>query len=721
MAKRKKKKTKAKNKKQEQNSNAPEGFWQQAVAFVLGAVIAPLLLLAMFGFGGSLPVGLFDAAQWSIGQAAYLAPFVLIFISAIKFRAEDHKLPRSSFWGVVLFLMSLTGLLHLMIDREAAAEIAADGGGGGMLGHLTDSVLFPVLDIIGTVVVLLGVGILSLLFILKVPVKSFILALLKPFRRSKDKAGEGTTDAAEPVKGDSHFQLNEGVPIEKQSGRSSFKDTAQKLSSTEDHEALTTVSDPDWKLPGLDLLINKQDKANPGDIDGNAELIKDTLSEFNIPVEMEGANVGPRVTQYTLRPPAGVRLSKITSLDNNLSLTLAAEAIRIEAPIPGKRAVGIEVPNQKAATVRVHGVLSSKEWDQSKNKYPLSFVIGRDIAGNAVVADLSDMPHLLVAGQTGSGKSVMINALLTSLLYRNSPSDLKMIMVDPKRVELKPFDEIPHLLTPVITESEKTISALKWAVAEMERRYQTLSEAGRRSILEYNKSNKEESMPYIVIVIDELADLMMMAARDVEALVVRLAQKARAVGVHLVLATQRPSVDVITGLIKANVPGRIAFTTQSQIDSRTIIDQGGAEKLLGKGDMLFKTPQMPKPKRLQGAFIETEEVERVTDFVRMQRAPEYDDEVVSQPVNIGGGGVAGSLGDAEDSLFEDAVRLVIDTGQASTSYLQRRFSIGYTRAAKLMDMMEEKGIVAQAQGNKKREVLVSSEQEVFGDSEEPGV
>jgi S-DNA-T family DNA segregation ATPase FtsK/SpoIIIE len=330
------------------------------------------------------------------------------------------------------------------------------------------------------------------------------------------------------------------------------------------------------------------------------------------------------------------------------------------------------------------------------------------------------MPHLLVAGQTGSGKSVMINTLLVSLLYRNSPSDLKMILVDPKRVELKPFDEIPHLLTPVITEPEKTISALKWAVAEMERRYQTLSDAGRRSISEYNRLKKEESMPYIVIVIDELADLMMMAARDVEALVVRLAQKARAVGIHLVLATQRPSVDVITGLIKANVPGRIAFTTQSQVDSRTIIDQIGAEKLLGKGDMLFSTPQMSKPKRLQGALIDTDEVEKVADFVRMQRAPEYDDEVVSQPVQLGSG-VTGSLDDADDSLYEDAVRMVIDTGKASTSFLQRRFSIGYTRAARLIDMMEEQGIVAQAQGNKPRDVLVTDEQEVFGGGDEEGV
>lgn len=715
MAKRKKKKSSKKDSKK-QESTTPDGFWRQATAFFFGFILAPLLLLAMFGFGGSLPVSLFNWAKWLIGGAAYLAPFVLLFIAAIKFRAEDHKLPRSSFWGILLFLMSLTGLLHLSVDRAESSEIAAEGGGGGMLGNFTDSILFPLLDIVGTAIVLLGVGVLALLFILKVPVKDFLRAMLKPFRGKPKAQDDSSTDT--PSKHEGNFQLNEGVPIEKQSSRSSFKDTAEKLKPNEEHEALTTVSDPDWKLPGLDLLVDKQDKANPGDIDANADLIKDTLTDFNIPVEMEGANVGPRVTQYTLKPPAGVRLSKITSLDNNLALSLAAESIRIEAPIPGKRAVGVEVPNQKAATVRIHGVLSNKEWTTAKS--PLSFVIGKDIAGSPVVADLDDMPHLLIAGQTGSGKSVMINTLLVSLLYRNSPSDLRMIMVDPKRVELQPFDEIPHLLTPVITEADKTVSALKWAVAEMDRRLQTMSESKARNITEYNRSKKEEGMPYIVIVIDELADLMMMAARDVEALVVRLAQKSRAVGIHLVLATQRPSVDVITGLIKANVPGRIAFTTQSQVDSRTIIDQAGAEKLLGKGDMLFLTPQMPKPKRLQGALIDTKEVEEVANFVRMQRAPEYDDEVVSQPVQLGGG-VTGSLEDADDSLYEDAVRLVIDTGKASTSFLQRRFSIGYTRAARLIDMMEEQGIVAQAQGNKPREILVSSEQEVFGESDEEGI
>jgi S-DNA-T family DNA segregation ATPase FtsK/SpoIIIE len=478
---------------------------------------------------------------------------------------------------------------------------------------------------------------------------------------------------------------------------------------------LTAASDPNWQYPALTLLNQKQDKADAGDVNGNAKTIHDTFSNFNIEVEMEGANIGPRVTQYTLKPPTGVKLTKITALENNLALDLAAHSIRMEAPIPGKRAVGIEVPNVKPATVRVSSLLQSKEWNDMSGT--LSFVIGKDIAGKAVVADLAKMPHMLVAGQTGSGKSVMINTFLTSLLYRNSPSDLKLILVDPKQVEMAPYNDIPHLLTPVINDPEKCISALKWAVAEMERRLRTMAEVGKRNIGEYNNLKKEEGMPYIVIVIDELADLMMMAARDVEALIVRIAQKARAAGIHLVLATQRPSVDVITGLIKANVPARIAFTVASQIDSRTIIDQQGAEKLLGRGDMLLLTSDMPKPKRVQAALIEDDETGKVMDFIRMQRPPQYDDEVVSQPVQLNGkGGVVADFGgsDPDDDMFKDAVNVVIENRKASTSLLQRRLRIGYGRAARLIEQMEEQGIIGQADGSRPREVLVSSAAEVFG-------
>ena len=460
--------------------------------------------------------------------------------------------------------------------------------------------------------------------------------------------------------GDSSFKLNEGVPVVHHAGTpartASFRNTAQKLVGTEGAEALTTTSDPDWKFPSIDLLNQKQDKADAGDINKNAEAIKETFSQFNLPVEMEGANIGPSVTQYTLKPPTGVKLTKITALENNLALDLAAQSIRMEAPIPGKKLVGIEVPNIKPAIVRVSSILLSGEWEQAK-KNNLEFTIGKDIAGSPVLGDLAAMPHLLIAGQTGSGKSIMINTILTSMIYHNTPSELKFILVDPKQVELTPYNDIPHLLTPVIHEPEKCISALKWAVMEMDRRLKTMAEVGGRNIQEYNDIKKDEPMPYIVIVIDELADLMMMAARDVKSLIVRLAQKARASGIHLVLATQRPSVDVITGLIKANVPARIAFTTASQINSRTIIDQMGAEKLLGRGDMLLLTSDMPKPKRIQGAFISHAETVKVNDFIRMQRPPQYNDDVVSQKVQLNGKGgiVADYGGEVDDDMWRDAI------------------------------------------------------------------
>jgi S-DNA-T family DNA segregation ATPase FtsK/SpoIIIE len=452
------------------------------------------------------------------------------------------------------------------------------------------------------------------------------------------------------------------------------------------------------------------------------------LNEFNIDVEMEGANVGPKVTQYTLKPPSGVKLTRITQLETNIALNLAAQSLRIEAPIPGQKAVGIEVPNRRAADVRLYGILNSKQWKGSHE--PLAFAVGKDISGEAVVGELNKMPHMLVAGQTGSGKSVMINTILTSLLYRNSPSELKLILVDPKQVEMAPYEDIPHLLTPIITDPEKTVSALKWAVNEMERRYKQMAELKIRNIKDYNakikagghkiavadedgnmQQHEDGAMPYIVIVIDEMADLMMVAKRDVEALIVRIAQKARAVGIHLVLATQRPSVDVITGLIKANVPARIAFTVASQIDSMTILDQAGAEKLLGQGDMLMKTVTMPKPKRIQGAWVTDEEVGKITDHLRMQSAPQYNDEIISQPVQLNGkGGVVMDMdgGSGGDDMFRDAVRAVIEGRKASTSYLQRRLRIGYSRAARIIEEMEEQGIIGPADGSRPREVLISS-------------
>jgi S-DNA-T family DNA segregation ATPase FtsK/SpoIIIE len=710
-----KKKKQVKKKKVEAVAAERTQFWGYvwAVVFILFAFF---LLLGGFGLGGPLPVGLFHGAYWLFGWAAYLTPVALAYWGIHKFISEDQRLTQAQLFGMISFLVFASGWFYVVFAEKAATEW--QGGHGGQIGQALGNIVLAALDKVPASLLFFVFTVLSAFFAFGVSPK----VILKIGDIFKKQEGEGElADLKAKAADQPAFKLNEGVPVVHHRGEpqsaplASLKNTAQKLSSTENHEALTTASDPNWQFPSVTLLNQKQDKADAGDVNSNAQLIHDTFSNFNIEVEMEGANIGPRVTQYTLKPPTGVKLTKITALENNLALDLAAHSIRMEAPIPGKRAVGIEVPNVKSATVRLSSLLTSQQWQDLQS--PLGFCIGKDISGTPIVADLAKMPHILVAGQTGSGKSVMINAILTSLLYKNSPADLKLILVDPKQVELKPYDEIPHLLTPVITEPEKCISALKWAVAEMERRYRALADVSKRNIGEYNNLKKEEGMPYIVIVIDELADLMMMAARDVEALIVRIAQKARAVGIHLVLATQRPSVDVITGLIKANVPARIAFTTASQVDSRTIIDQVGAEKLLGQGDMLLLTADMPKPKRVQGALIGDDETVKVMDFIRMQRPPQYDEEVVSQPVQLNGkGGVVADYGgqDADDDMFKDAVGVVIENRKASTSLLQRRLRIGYGRAARLIETMEDQGIIGHADGSRPREVLVSSIDEVFG-------
>lgn len=706
-------KRRSKKKAPEPKERSP--FWAFAGATLL-CLAALFLLLGGFRTGGQLPVGLFGVAYGIFGWAAYLVPLALVYWGVAKFISEDHRLSVGKFMGMLCILLFSAGFLEVLSVPDPSMP---NPNHGGMVGALFSGITLGALDRAPAALLFLVLIILAVFFAFAIPPHA-IISLFKLFKRETSEEADGL-EALKTRSETANFTLNEGVPVEHHNAATpgpirvtNLRDTAQKLAANENHEALTTTSDPNWKFPSIDLLNQKQDKADAGDVKGNAQIIHDTFANFSIEVEMEGANIGPRVTQYTLKPPTGVKLTKITALENNLALDLAAHSIRMEAPIPGQRAVGIEVPNVKSATVRLSSLFLSRQWQDLSG--PLSFAIGRDIAGDAVVADLAKMPHVLVAGQTGSGKSVMINDILTSLLYRNSPSDLKLILVDPKQVELKPYDDIPHLLTPVITEPEKCISALKWAVAEMERRYRTLAEERKRNIEEYNAIKKEEGMPYIVIVIDELADLMMMAARDVEALIVRIAQKARAVGIHLVLATQRPSVDVITGLIKANIPARIAFTTASQVDSRTIIDQMGAEKLLGRGDMLLLTADMPKPKRVQAALITDDETNHVTDFIREQRPAEYNEEVVSIPVVLNGkGGVVADYGasDADDDMFKDAVRVVIENRKASTSLLQRRLRVGYGRAARLIETMEEQGIVGPADGSRPREVLVNSLDAVY--------
>jgi S-DNA-T family DNA segregation ATPase FtsK/SpoIIIE len=703
-------KKKKRSKKAEPSKNS--GFWHSIFAVAL--IIAGIVLAFGAFIAAPVPHGFWHGVWWALGIATVIVPIILIYLGILKFVDEEHHVPFPNLVGAVALLLFFASFMHTSF-AQVAADGSIAGGHGGTVGQAVGNALLGAMGKFLASLVFFLLSVFAFIFAFGLEPSS-LMNILDIFRREPtDEDGEEDLGHLKKKMAPG-FQLNEGVPVEHHSPApklASFRNSAQKMAPTEAHAALTTAKDPDWQFPPLTLLSDKQDKADAGNVTGNAETIKESFANFNIDVEVEGANVGPRVTQYTLKPPSGVKLTKLTGLESNLALDLAAPSIRMEAPIPGKRAVGVEVPNVKAATVTLHGLISSSEWHDVKGS--LGFAIGKDIAGVPVVGNLETMPHLLIAGQTGSGKSVMINTFLTSLLYRNSPADLKLILVDPKQVEMALYHDIPHLLSPVITEPEKCISALKWAVAEMERRLKAFAEVGKRNIAEYNNAKKEEGMPYIVIVIDELADLMMMAARDVEALIVRLAQKARAAGIHLVVATQRPSVDVITGLIKANVPARIAFTVVSQVDSRTIIDQVGAEKLLGRGDLLFSIPEFTKPKRVQGALISDIETNKICDFLRSQRPPNYNDEVISQPVQIGKGGVVASMdGDEDDDMFKDAVGVVAAAGKASTSLLQRKLRIGYGRASRLMDIMEEKGIIGPADGAKPRQVLVNSADEVFG-------
>jgi S-DNA-T family DNA segregation ATPase FtsK/SpoIIIE len=479
-----------------------------------------------------------------------------------------------------------------------------------------------------------------------------------------------------------------------------------------DGPTLNQPSQQVWEYPPLTLLSSKKGKpADRGDINKNAQIIEDTLSSFNIQAKIVEVNCGPAVTQYALQLSTGTKLSKVTGLSNDLALALAAPTgqIRIEAPIPGKSLVGIEIPNRSLEVVTLRTMLTSKAMANSKSKLAVS--LGLNVAGEPVVGDIAKMPHCLIAGSTGSGKSVAVNSFVCSVLFRASPQEVQFLMIDPKRVELSVYNDIPHLKMPVVTDAKKAAQLLRWACDEMDKRYKLLAEVGVRNIAGYNEMAGFSSLPYYIIMIDELADLMLLAPSEVEQSIVRLAQMARAVGIHLVLATQRPSVDVITGLIKANIPTRMAFNVASNTDSRVILDGPGAEKLLGRGDMLYIPPDEAKPRRIQGTFVSDQEVQDLIQFLRKQgsQAQAEDSQQISltelEKYATSGTGGSGNLGDGEtDEFFDESVRIVLESGKGSASYIQRRLSVGYNRAARILDQLSEQGIVGPAQGSKPREV-----------------
>ncbi len=723
----------------------PSGFWAQVGALGLIA-LSILFVVAWFNTGGPFPEMMHDIAIQSVGYTLYILPILFSYVAVEVFRAENNKLPFVMKLATLTSIFWFAGLFGLLKNAEGKTT-------GGFVGDFVNSGMLMLVNSTVAVFIYLLLILVTTLFIVRVSPFAVIKKMWELSRRDSAELDENVKvmrNAAAidaPKSSIGHFKMNAGVPTmdpseldkpEKSTSKlSQFKNSVSRDKTTDDQSALVTVRDPNWVAPSIDLLENKQSPADAGDVQQNARIIQETLHEFDIDVEMDGANIGPRVTQFTLQPPSGVKLSRITQLENNLALKLAASHLRIEAPIPGQRAVGIEVPNRKAADVRLHSILSSPQWKQKTE--PLTFAIGKDISGKVVIGELNQMPHLLIAGQTKAGKSVMINTLLTSLLYYNSPSEMKLILVDPKRVEMTAYEDIPHLLTPVITEVDKTISALKWSVQEMERRYMLMQEHKVRSIADYNRSmqtkgkkisiadeaglpqeHEDGAMPYIVIVIDELNDLMVAAPKDLEGMIIRLAQKGRAAGVHLVLATQSPRKDVITGLIKANIPAKIAFAVSNQLESRIILDDKGAEKLLGNGDMLLSTASMSQMRRVQGAWVTDNEVHKVMDHLRMQSPAQYNDDVVSQPVHLNGkGGVVMDFDSSnEDDLYQEAIQVVMNSGKASASLLQRRLRVGYARAARIIEDMEKQGIVGPPDGARPRDVLISSMDELGGGLDE---
>ncbi|MBU0647565.1 DNA translocase FtsK [Patescibacteria group bacterium] len=466
-----------------------------------------------------------------------------------------------------------------------------------------------------------------------------------------------------------------------------------------------------WQLPPTSLLEENKVEIQSGNIDQNVKIIENTFTDFGMEVEMKDVNIGPTVTQYTFKPPTGVKLTKITSLQNDLALALAAHPIRVEAPIPGKSLVGIEIPNKRPAPVRLKEILDSPTF--LNHQFTIPILLGRNIAGQPAIDDLTKMPHLLIAGATGSGKSVFINTTLLTLLSNFTPDQIKFILIDPKRVELSSYNKLPHLLTPVVTEAKNALTALKWGIEEMNQRYKILSENKSRNIYSYNHKNPNKPLPYIIIIIDELADLMMTAGNEIETAICRLAQMARATGIHLIVATQRPSVDVITGLIKANIATRIAFAVASQIDSRTILDGIGAEKLLGKGDMLYISRETGKPTRIQGVLVSDQEIDSITQFWKNEGPPpNYLEQIIKSQESTTNENIASIFADVDDDLIQEVVELIVTTQQASASYLQRKLKIGYARAARLIDILEQKQIISPQDGNKPRQVLVKSLDEI---------
>lgn len=685
---------------------------KHSILAVISFVISLIFILTVFGKSGMLGNLVFRAFDFLFGAGFYLLPILFLSLGVsflISFRA---RILAVNLIGGGLFLGGALGLIETIFqDRN-----------GGYFGYLISLLLLKLFDAWVTLILLSAVLVVSILMIFNISLR------LKKKEETEDSKKLEEASIIPQIAN----VFNGGAEQQDTENKKELHETVSKPVEKEVHEERFAIFKnrknvaAEVGLPPTDLLYGDKGKPTFGDVKANSNIIKRTLQNFGIEVEMGEVSIGPSVTQFTLKPAEGVKLVKITALSNDLSLALAVHPLRIEAPIPGKSLVGIEVPNKSTSLVGLRSLIENPDFKESL--VPLMLALGRNVAGHTVYADLTKMPHLLIAGSTGSGKSVAIHALIMSLLYKNTSKNLRFLMVDPKRVELNAYSAIPHLLAPAITDAKKTIMALRWAVKEMEKRYEILFSKKVRDIKSYRelmeKEGKDHEMPYIVIIIDELADIMAVYPRELEASIVRLAQMSRAVGIHLIVSTQRPSVEVITGLIKANITSRIAFQVASQIDSRTILDASGSEKLLGNGDMLFLSGDASKPRRIQGAFVSDEEVKRVAAYLENEcppelseteldlndKAPEEDREGFSRGSDMTLD-FDGMEGEADDDLYVEAKQVVIEAGKASASYLQRRLKIGYARAARLLDVLEDKGVIGPGDGAKPREVYVSKNQE----------
>jgi S-DNA-T family DNA segregation ATPase FtsK/SpoIIIE len=700
---------------------------KKGVVVIVLVIIGLFLLLAAFGIAGTAGSDAYRLFNYLLGIGYFLLPLLFFVLAGNALRSEFAALTPLKIISSVVFILAGLGFITIV------------GDGGGIVGSSIAEPLITLFDIYATVIILGGLALISLLLLLEggLPTETLkeIGRLIKrPFAKKTELEGVDKEPLITGVTGEEGDEMDEEeetrVPVRPAVAQRAAP-PPEKVSKKETSAASLALLLGKYTPPPVSLLEKDRGRPGVGDIKANANLIKRTLQNFGIVVELDEISIGPSVTRYAIKPAEGVRLQKILGLQNNLELALAAHPVRIEAPIPGKSLVGIEVPNSAKVTVGLGTLLDSPEFADSQK--PLLVALGRDIAGGSQFGNIAKMPHLLIAGATGSGKSVAIHGLINSLLYRMGPAQLRFIMIDPKRVELTLYRSLPHLLTPVITDAKKAIAALRWAGKEMDRRYNILEEHRVRDIGSYHENilapaleklrksggpaegeEVPEAMPYIVIILDELADIMQTYPRELEAAVVRLAQMSRAVGIHLVLSTQRPSVNVITGLIKANVPSRVALQVASQFDSRTILDQGGAENLLGSGDMLYMSAEMGKPIRLQNAYISEKEVKAIVDFIAQHNEAEL-------PIEIGGGSESGGSGggsqggggsgfgdeveEVDDDMYEAARQAVIEAGKASTSYIQRKLRVGYARAARLMDILEERGVIGPADGAKPRDVL----------------